>query len=126
MLKENKPLVEVVIDLDILPSEAEQIHADLVRLEGRGFINNNFAQVEKDIPGFVKYQNIMKKYDDPEKEKIKLIVDNNLVLEKQKEEYFKTKINTEKLSDFKYQLEIDIQKMKTQYEFYMSQNSNMN
>jgi len=57
---------------------------------------------------------------------IKLIVDNNFVLEKQKKEYFKIKINTEKLSDFKYQLEIDIQKMKTQYEFYMSQNSDMN
>jgi len=68
----------------------------------------------------------MKKYDHPEKHKIKLIVDNNFVLEKQKEEYFKIKINTEKLSDIKYQLEIDIQKMKTQYEFYMSQNSNMN
>ena len=76
--------------MDILPSEAEQIHADFVRLEGRDFVNNNF------------------------------------VLEKQKEEYFKIKINTEKLSDIKYQLEIDIQKMKTQYEFYMSQNSNMN
>ena len=112
--------------MDILPSEAEQIHADFVRLEGRDFVNNNFAQVEKDIPGFVKYHNVMKKYDHPEKHKIKLIVDNNFVLEKQKEEYFKIKINTEKLSDFKYQLEIDIQKMKTQYEFYMSQNSNMN
>jgi len=87
MLKENKPLVDVVIELDILPSEAEQIHADFVRLEGRGFVNNNFAKVEKDIPGFVKYQTIMKKYDHPEKEKIKLIVYNNLVLEKQKEEY---------------------------------------
>ena len=112
--------------MDILPSEAEQIHADIVRLEGRGFVNNNFAKVEKDILGFVKYHNVMKKYDHPEKHKIKLIVDNNIVLEKQKEEYFKIKINTEKLSDIKYQLEIDIQKMKTQYEFYMSQNSNMN
>ena len=106
MLKGNKPLVDVVIELDILPSEAEQIHADVVRLEGRGFVNNNFAQVEKDIPGFVKYHNVMKKYDHPEKHNIKLIVDNNFVLEKQKEEYHKIKINT-------------------QYEFYMSQNSNM-
>ena len=68
----------------------------------------------------------MKKYDHPEKHNIKLIVDNNFVLEKQKEDNHKIKINTEKLSDFKYQLEIDIQILKTQYEFYMRQNSNMN
>ena len=92
--------------MDILPSEAEQIHADFVRLEGRDFVNNNFTQVEKGIPGFVKYHDAMKKYDHPEKHNIKLIVDNNFVLEKQKEEYHKIKINT-------------------QYEFYMSQNSNM-
>lgn len=49
---------------------------------GRGFVNNNFAQVGKDILGFVKYHNVMKKYDDPEKYNIKLIVDNNFVLEK--------------------------------------------
>src|SRR6187401_643097 len=30
MFKENKPLVDVVTELDILPSEAEQIHADFV------------------------------------------------------------------------------------------------
>jgi len=106
MFKENKPLVDVVTELDILPSEAEQIHADFVRLEGRDFVNNNFTQVEKGIPGFVKYHDAMKKYDHPEKHNIKLIVDNNFVLEKQKEEYHKIKINT-------------------QYEFYMSQNSNM-
>ena len=126
MFNENKPLVDVVIELDILPSEDEQIHADFVRLEGRDFVNNNFTQVEKDIPGFAKYHDVMKKYDHPEKHNIKLIVDNNFVLEKQKEDNHKIKINTEKLSDFKYQLEIDIQILKTQYEFYMRQNSNMN
>ena len=84
--------------MDILPSEAEQIHADFVRLEGRDFVNNNFTQVEKGIPGFVKYHDAMKKYDHPEKHNIKLIVNNNFVLEKQTEKYFKIKINTAKLN----------------------------
>ncbi|MDF0679364.1 MAG: hypothetical protein P0116_00185 [Candidatus Nitrosocosmicus sp.] len=120
MIKENKLLVDVVIEFDILPSEAEQIHPYFLKLEGRDFVNKNFDQVEKDIPGFVKYHDVMKKYEQPEKHNIKLTVDNIFVLEQQKDEYHKTLINHEKLSDFKYQLEIDIQKLKTQYEFYMS------
>lgn len=123
---ENKTLTEVTMELDIPPTEVESMYTDYLRLENRNTVTVYFEKIKHHMPDFVKYFDIMKKQEHPEKHKIKAIIDNDYVLSKQKERNRELGIENEKSLEFKVKLEMDIQRLQEQYEFYFNQNTNYN
>ena len=71
MFKNKKSPIDVVIALDISPSQAESIYMDFLRLDQRNIITQTFDKVKDHVDDFLQYCNIMNKGgDDPMKLRI--------------------------------------------------------
>jgi hypothetical protein len=71
MFKDGKSSINVVIALDLPPSEVETFYNDYLRLSHRHIITQVFDKVKDHVDDFLKYCDIMhKKSDDPTKLKI--------------------------------------------------------
>ena len=78
MYSEDKSPVHVVIALDILPSEAENLYSDYLRLEGRETVNIFFNESKNKISDFENICIIIKKYFNDDEMKIRFIEINDL------------------------------------------------
>jgi hypothetical protein len=122
MYMDDKSPNTVVVELDISPAEAESIYADYLRLANRYAVTELFCKIKDLVPEFITYYKIVRKNngDDKEKIKIKRIIDNDYILSKQEQKKHEQDLENEKSLEFKIKLEMDIQRLRQEYEYFNS------
>lgn len=115
---DGRSLVEVAIELDIPASEVEKMHDDFVRLRYQHIIPKFYHEIKQSFPDFLRYYKIVTKLNEGEKNKVKIIIDNNYIISKQKQEIHELNLENQKALEFKVKLEMDIQRLKQEYEYY--------
>ena len=70
MYSEGKGPTEAVIELDISPSDAENMYSDYLRLSDRQQVNAFYDELEERLPDLLSLHKIVKKYDRVENRKI--------------------------------------------------------
>jgi len=129
MFKDKKSLVDVLIELDLPASEVENIenmYSDYLKLDHREIITLFNNEIKDCFPDFLKYYKIVKTTNDPQRNKIRSIIDNDYIISKQERRQHELDLENERSLEFKIKLDIEIQKMRQDYEFFMNHNTNYN
>lgn len=129
MFKDKKSLVDVLIELDLPASEVENIenmYSDYLKLDHREIITLFHNEIKDCFPDFLKYYKIVKTTNDPQRNKIRSIIDNDYIISKQERRQHELDLENERSLEFKIKLDIEIQKMRQDYEFFMNHNTNYN
>ncbi len=122
MFVDGKSPKNVVIELDISPIEAENIYVDYIRLDNRYAITELFDKIKDLVPEFIRYYRVVRKHngDEKEKNKIKRSIDNEYIITKQEQKKHEIDLENQKALEFKIKLEMDIQRLRQEYEYYNS------
>lgn len=117
MFKDKKTPIDAVIELDITPAEAENIHKDYINLENRHAVNLYYDKLKGHMPDFIKYNRIIMENNEPEQQKIRIIIDNDYIISKQKSRIHELNLENQKVLEFKVKLDFDIERMRQKYEY---------
>lgn len=117
MYLEGKSPVDIVIELDISPSEAEKTYLDYLRLSNRHVVTLLYEEFNDRVP-LVRYCKILGKYtrDENGKNSIKGIIDNSYILSRQEQEKHERDLEIKRDLQYKVKLELEIQMLEDQLE----------
>ena len=119
---ENKSLIEMAIELDLPSLEVERMYDDFVRIRYRHLIPQYYSEIKQYFTDFIKYYRIVSKTGEKEINKVKLIIDNDFIISQQESRIHHLDLENQKALEFKIKLEMHIQRLREQYEFYCNQN----
>ena len=115
MYMEGKSPVNIVIELDISPSEAEKTCLDYLRLSNRHEATLLYEEFTDRVP-LVNYFKVLGKYtgDENGKNSTKGIIDNNYILSRQEQEKREGALEIKRNLQYKVKLEVEIQMLEDQ------------
>ena len=118
MYSDGRVPTDVVIELDISPSDAEKMYSDYLRLSNRNYVNIFYDGLKDLVPEFLSFYKTLKKYDGDEntKNNIKRTIDLNYIISKQQQKKHETDLEIEQELEHKFRLEQEIQMIEEQLE----------
>jgi hypothetical protein len=116
MYSEGKGPTEAVIELDISPSDAENMYSDYLRLSDRQQVNAFYDELEERLPDLLSLHKIVKKYDRVENRKIikKRTTDLEYIISKQLQKLHDIEIEIEQSLEYKFGIKQEIQILEEQ------------
>lgn len=117
MYLEGKSPVDIVIELDISPSEAEKTYIDYLRLSNRHEITLLYEEFNDRVP-LDSLCKILGEYtrDENGENSIKRIIDNKYILSRQEQEKHERDLEAKRDLEYKVSLEVEIQTLEDQLE----------
>ena len=115
---DGRSLVEVAIELDLPASGVEKIYDDFVRLRHQHLIPRFYNEIKQSFPDFIQYYKIVTKLNEGEKNEVKIIIDNDYIISNQEQKKYEIDLENQKSLEFKVKLELDIQRLRQEYEYY--------
>lgn len=77
-----------------------------------------YNEIKQSFPDFIQYYKIVTKLNEGEKNEVKIIIDNDYIISNQEQKKYEIDLENQKSLEFKVKLELDIQRLRQEYEYY--------